>query len=60
MTMPRDGYKSIAVRENTFKLFQKFRGMLFVEKGRKVTEDEAIRELLHRAAPELMASGERI
>ena len=51
--MPRGGYKSINVREDTYELFQKFRGLLFMEKGRKVTEDETLRELLARVAPEL-------
>ncbi len=51
--MPRGGYKSINVREDTYELFQKFRGLLFMEKGRKVTEDETLRELLARAAPEI-------
>ena len=51
--MPRGGYKSINVRKDTYQLFQRFRGLLFMEKGRKVTEDETLRELLARAAPEL-------
>ena len=46
-------WKQIVVREETYQLFQRFRGLLFMEKGRKVTEDETLRELLARAAPEI-------
>ena len=53
VTMPREGYKSIAVREDTYQLFQRYRGKLFMEKGRKVTEDETLRELLAHVLPEI-------
>jgi len=51
--MPRGRYKSINVREDTYQLFQRYRGKLFMEKGRKVTEDETLRELLAHVLPEI-------
>ena len=53
VSMPSEGWRAVYVRESTYELFQKFRGLLFMEKGRKVTEDETLRELLARVAPEL-------
>ena len=49
--MAKVGYKQISVKEDTYQLFQKFRGLLFMREGRKVTEDEAVRRLLEYAMP---------
>ncbi len=48
-------WKQISVKEDTYRLFQKFRGLLIVEQERRVSEDEALKELLKRAVPELMS-----
>jgi len=49
--MAKVGYKQISVKEGTYQLFQKFRGLLFMREGRKVTEDEAVKRLLEHAMP---------
>nr|WP_216082439.1 hypothetical protein [Pyrococcus abyssi]QFN51316.1 hypothetical protein [Pyrococcus abyssi] len=56
--MPRRGYKSIVVKEDTYELFQKFRGKLFIEKGRRVTEDETLKILLTTAMKEVYVSND--
>lgn len=51
--MPSEGWRAVYVREDTYQLFQRYRGKLFMEKGRKVTEDETLRELLAHVLPEI-------
>lgn len=54
VTMPSEGWRAVYVRESTYQLFQKFRGKLFMERGKKVTEDETLRALLAYVMPELV------
>ena len=51
MFMPKTGWKLISVKEDTYRLFQKYRGLLMVREERKISEDEAIRTLLAHVLP---------
>jgi len=48
-------WKLISVREDTYRIFQKYRGILMVREARKITEDEAIRALLAYVLPNEVA-----
>lgn len=41
------GYKQVTVREDTYEKFEKFRGFLIIRMGKKITQDEALKELLN-------------
>jgi len=49
--MAGEGWKQISVKESTYRLFQKYRGILMVREARKITEDEAMRILLAHVMP---------
>lgn len=53
--MPKGGWKLISVREDTYRLFQKYRGLLMAREERKISEDEVVRTLLARVLPNEVA-----
>jgi len=57
--MAKDGWKHIAVREDTYKIFKKFQGLLMAREERKITEDEAMRVLLSQVLPAEVAERAR-
>ncbi len=49
--MGKSNWKQIVVREDTYRLFQKYRGLLMAREERKISEDEAVRTLLAHVLP---------
>ena len=47
------GYKQVTVREDTYEKFEKFRGFLIIKTGKKITQDEALKELLNYIPDEI-------
>ena len=53
--MAKKGWKLLTVREDTYRLFQKYRGLLMAREERKISEDEVVRHLLAHVLPNEVA-----